>query len=89
MTMAGSKRNVQFRLRTLLLIVSVTAIALGTVGWLGAGVLPFEAAAVGVCFSARTKACHLLEARSCGCGDICIGGPPIRTEREQYDRNQK
>ena len=58
--MVESKRYVQFNLRTLLLIVSATAIALGTARWLGAEVLPFVLVAVGVWITARTKARHLL-----------------------------
>jgi hypothetical protein len=58
--MTEGERHVQFRLRTLLLIVSVTAIALGAARWLGAGVLPFVAAAVGIWIAAKTKNRHLL-----------------------------
>jgi hypothetical protein len=58
--MKEGKRPIQFDLRTLLLIVSVTAIALGAARWLGAGILPFVVAAVGIWFSAKTKARHLL-----------------------------
>jgi hypothetical protein len=50
----------QFRLRTLLLVVSGTAVALGAVRWFGAEALPFVLAAVGVWVSARTQARHLL-----------------------------
>jgi hypothetical protein len=58
--MVEGKRPIQFELRTLLLFVSVTAVALGAARWLGAGVLPFVVAAVGIWFSTRTKARHLL-----------------------------
>ena len=60
MIMAKKKRRFQFRLRTLLLVVSVTAAALGAVQWLGPEILPFVLAGVGVWISARTKARHLL-----------------------------
>jgi len=53
-------RPVQFTLRTLLLIVSSLAIALGAMRWLGAEVLPFILAAGGIWLTARTKARHLL-----------------------------
>jgi len=55
-----AKRPVQFTLRTLLLIVSLLAAALGAVRWLGAEVLPFILVAVGIWLTARTKARHLL-----------------------------
>jgi hypothetical protein len=58
--MKEGKRPIQFDLRTLLLIVSVTAIALGAARWLGAGVLPFALAVVGVWITARTKARHFM-----------------------------
>jgi len=51
---------VQFTLRTLLLIVSSLAAALGAVRWLGAEVLPFILAVGGIWLTARTKARHLL-----------------------------
>jgi hypothetical protein len=54
--MVESKRYVQFRLRTLLLIVSATAIALGAAHWLGAGVLPFVVADVGIWIAAKSTA---------------------------------
>lgn len=60
MIVGESKRPIQFSLRTLLLIVSVTAIALGAARWLGAGILPFVVAAVGIWGSTRKKARHLL-----------------------------
>ena len=50
----------QFTLRTLLLIMSSLAIALGAARWLGAEVLPFILAAGGIWLTARTKARHLL-----------------------------
>jgi len=43
-----------------LLLVSVTAIALGAARWLGAEILPFILAAVGIWIIAKTKARHLL-----------------------------
>jgi hypothetical protein len=58
--MGESNRPIQFRLRTLLLIVSVTAVTLGAVLWLGPEMLPFILAAIGIWFSTRTKARHLL-----------------------------
>lgn len=58
--MGEGKRPIQFRLRTLMLIVSVIAIALGAARWLGAGVLPFILATAGVWTSTKTKARHLL-----------------------------
>jgi hypothetical protein len=57
---ADNKRPVQFGLRTLLLIVLVVSIALGAARWLGAEILPFILAAIGIWFSTRTKARHLL-----------------------------
>jgi hypothetical protein len=51
---------VQFTLRTLLLIVSASAAALGAVRWLGVEVLPFIVAAVGIWLTARSKSRHLL-----------------------------
>jgi uncharacterized membrane protein YidH (DUF202 family) len=51
---------VQFTLRTLLLIVSVAAVGLGAVRWLGVEVLPFILAAVGIWYTARSKSRHLL-----------------------------
>lgn len=50
----------QFTLRTLLRIMSSLAATLGAVHWLGAEVVPFILAAVGVWLTARTKARHLL-----------------------------
>jgi hypothetical protein len=57
---SGGKRPVQFTLRTLLLMITALAATLGAARWLGAEVLPFTLAAVGVWVSARTKARHLL-----------------------------
>jgi hypothetical protein len=51
---------VQFTLRTLLLIVSVAAVGLGAVRWLGIEVLPFILVAVGIWMTARSKSRHLL-----------------------------
>lgn len=53
-------RPVQFTLRTMLLIVSALALALGAARWLGVEVLPFILVAVGIWLTARTKARHLL-----------------------------
>lgn len=58
--MGDRRRPVQFGLRTLLLVVSLTAAALGFACWLGPEVVPFEAAAVGVWLTARTRGRHLL-----------------------------
>ncbi len=55
-----AKRPVQFTLRTLLLVVSSLAAALGAVRWLGAEVLSFILVAGGIWLTARTKARHLL-----------------------------
>jgi len=60
MIMEEGKRPIQFNLRTLMLIVSVIAIALGAARWLGAGILPFILATAGIWTSVRTKARHLL-----------------------------
>ena len=60
MVIGEEKRPFQFRLRTLLLIVSVTAVALGAALWLGPEILPFMLAGFGIWFSTRTKAHHLL-----------------------------
>ena len=57
---ADNRRPIQFGLRTLLLFVLVIAVALGSARWLGAEILPFILAAVGIWITARTKARHLL-----------------------------
>jgi hypothetical protein len=54
------KRPVQFSLRTLLLIVSASAVALGAVRCLGVEILPFILMAVGIWLTARSKSRHLL-----------------------------
>jgi len=59
-TVPETNRPVQFTLRTLLLVVSSFAAALGAVRWLGAEVLPFILVAMGIWLTARTKARHLL-----------------------------
>ena len=58
--MGESKRSIQFRLRTLLLVVSATAVALGAARWLGAEILPFIVAGIGIWITGKTKARHLL-----------------------------
>ena len=58
--MGRPKRLIQFRLRTLLLVVSVTAVALGAVQWLGVEIIPFIVAGVGIWITGKTKARHLL-----------------------------
>jgi hypothetical protein len=51
--MEEGKRPIQFNLRTLLLGVSMTAIALGAARWLRAAFLPFVVAAVGIWFTVK------------------------------------
>jgi hypothetical protein len=58
--MGEAKRPIQFRLRTLLLLVSVAAVMLGAAKWLGAEIVPFMVAAIGIWITGRTKARHLL-----------------------------
>ncbi len=58
--MPEARQPIQFRLRTLLLIVLAVAVTLGAARWLGAVILPFMLAVVGVWMSTRTKARHLL-----------------------------
>ena len=60
MTVGEGKQPIQFRLRTLLLIMLAVAFALGAARWLGAEILPFVLASVGIWISTRTKARHLL-----------------------------
>jgi len=54
------KRPIQFGLRTLLLVVIAVAVVLGAARWLGAVIVPFMLAAVGVWVYVGTKARHLL-----------------------------
>lgn len=53
-----SNRRLQFSLRTLLVVVTVAAVALGTAHWLGAEILPFILAAVGIGALTRMQSRH-------------------------------
>lgn len=53
-----SNRRLQFSLRTLLVIVTVAAVALGAARWLGAEILPFILAAAGIWILTRVQSPH-------------------------------
>ena len=60
MIMGEGKGPIQFGLRTLLLLVSVTAVVLGAAKWLGPVVLSFIMIAIGIWIMVRTRARHVL-----------------------------